>query len=738
MPLFYTFDAFTEQYQTMMNKLKCLTLAAILGFSSLSGMASTPDEGMWLPMLINKNYDEMKRLGFKLTADDVYQVNNSSLKDAIVSLGFCTGEMISAEGLMLTNHHCGYGSIQYHSSVEHDYLTDGFWAKTREEELYSPEMVASFLVRMEDVTVKILKETNGLPDAEKDAKMREVTKTLTAEATKGTHYTAIVRDVFGGNQYLLFVYERFPDVRMVGAPPSSIGKFGGDTDNWMWPRHTGDFSLFRVYMGKDGKPAPYSKDNVPYKPKKHLPISIKGVSKGDFSMVMGYPGRTNRYAFSRELQNSVEKVNPAIVALFGKRLEVMKADMDKDASVRIKLADGYASIANTWKYYIGQNEGLLKLDVISGKQELERKFVKFANSTPSLKAKYGEVFTNVDKLYDDYKPYILRNTYLNVTTSTNGLYQYAALSKGLADALKKNDKDAIAAEVKKLQDGMEERFKDYTPETDQKVLAALMTLYYNDIPKDQRLPLLDEIQKKYKAKTPEESFRKFTADMYKRSIWASQERLNAFLAVPDLKKLEADPAYQFYVKAGDFRKTYIDHVNSFSAAIAVQKKAYIAGLMEMFPNREMYPDANSTMRVSYGKISDYSPKDGVEFSYYTTTRGILEKFDPNNEEFVVPQRLIDLIKEKDFGQYADAKGELVVAFLSDNDITGGNSGSPVINGNGELIGCAFDGNWEAMTGDLVFDKNYKKTISVDIRYVLFIIDKYAGATHLINEMTLVK
>lgn len=738
MPLFYTFDAFTEQYQTMMNKLKCLTVAAILGFSSLSGMASTPDEGMWLPMLINKNYDEMKRLGFKLTADDIYQVNNSSLKDAIVSLGFCTGEMISAEGLMLTNHHCGYGSIQYHSSVEHDYLTDGFWAKTREEELSSPEMIASFLVRMEDVTAKILKETNGLPDAEKDAKMREVTKTLTTEATKGTHYQAIVRDVFGGNQYLLFVYERFPDVRMVGAPPSSIGKFGGDTDNWMWPRHTGDFSLFRVYMGKDGKPAPYSKDNVPYKPKKHLPISIKGVSKGDFSMVMGYPGRTNRYAFSRELQNSVEKVNPAIVALFGKRLEVMKADMDKDASVRIKLADGYASIANTWKYYIGQNEGLVKLDVISGKQELERKFVKFANSTPALKAKYGEVFTNVDKLYDDYKPYILRNTYLNVTTSANGLYQYAALSKGLADALKKNDKDAIASEVKKLQDGMEERFKDYTPETDQKVLAALMTLYYNDIPKDQRLPLLDEIQKKYKAKTPEESFRKFTADLYKRSIWASRERLTAFLAAPDLKKLEADPAYQFYVKASDFRKTYIDHVNSFSTAIAVQKKAYIAGLMEMFPNREMYPDANSTMRVSYGKISDYSPKDGVEYSYYTTTRGILEKFDPNNEEFVVPQRLIDLIKEKDFGQYADAKGELVVAFLSDNDITGGNSGSPVINGNGELIGCAFDGNWEAMTGDLVFDKNFKKTISVDIRYVLFIIDKYAGATNLINEMTLVK
>ncbi len=721
-------------------KLKHLLILAAFSFSTLSTKAVTPDEGMWLPMLINKNYDEMKKLGFRLTAEDLYAVNNSSMKDAIVSLGFCSGEMISAEGLMLTNHHCGFGSIQFHSSVDHDYLTDGFWAKTKADELYSPEMVASFLVRMEDVTSVIAEATKGMNDSERAAKMKETIKAITDESTKDTHYEAIVRDVFGDNQYLLFVYERFPDVRLVGAPPSSIGKFGGDTDNWMWPRHTGDFSLFRVYMGKDGKPATYSKDNIPYKPKKHLAISTKGIKEGDFAMVMGYPGRTNRYAFSAELQNAVDKVNPALISLLGKRLEIMKADMDKEASVRIKYADTYASLANSWKYYLGQNEGLKKLDVIAVKRSIEAGFEKFAASNATNTDKYAQVLGNVNSLYNDYKPYALRNLYLSLAGNASAAVSYANRYKSLialyADPVA--NKETIDQTIADLQSGIDEQFKDYVPETDKKILAALLTMYYTDQPASDRPAVLEEIVKKYKGKSASESFAKYAEEVFKRSLFVSKERAAAFLANPNAKVLLADPIVQLHMKYDEYRKTYSPNVSAFASALAKEKKLYIAGLMEMNAGRLMYPDANSTLRITYGKVSGYSGKDAIEYNYYSTSNGILEKYDPENEEFIVPEKLINLIKKKDFGPYTNEKGELVVNFLSDNDITGGNSGSPVINGNGELIGCAFDGNWEAMTGDLVFDKQYKKTISVDIRYILFIIDKYAGAKHLIEEMTIVK
>ena len=720
--------------------IKKIVFASLVALQAFSVKATDPDEGMWLPMLINKNYDEMKKIGFKLSASDIYNVNQSSLKDAIVSMGFCTGEMISADGLMLTNHHCGYGSIQYNSTVEHDYLTDGFVAKTKEEELQSPEIVASFLVRMEDVTPQILAATNGLSGAEKDAKMKEITKSLTSEATKGTHYQAVVRDVFGGNQYLLFVYERFTDVRLAFAPPSSVGKFGGDTDNWMWPRHTGDFSIFRIYMGKDGKPASYSKDNVPYKPKRHLNISMKGINEGDFAMIMGYPGRTNRYAFSREMQNAVERTNPAIIKLMGKRLEVMKADMDKSDDTRIKLAATYASLANSWKYYIGQNEGLIKLDVIAGKQAAENEFNTFANSTDALKTKYGTVMSNINTVYDELKMYSLRNSYYGLAGVAAVSIRMTDMVKPITEILKKApvDEAALKTAVEKVQADLDATYKDYVPATDQKVFAALLTIYFNDIPTAEQPAILAEVIKKYKGKTVEESFNKYAADLFKKSFITSKEKMQAFLAAPSLKKIDSDPLIQYVNKMTEYRATFADPVMKLQASLAKEKKTYIAGLMEMNPNKLMYPDANSTMRITYGKVAGYTAKDATIFNYYTTSRGLLEKYIPKNEEFDIPVKLVDLLKKKDFGQYTNAKGELPVAFLTDNDITGGNSGSPVINGNGELIGVAYDGNWEAMTGDLVFDKNFKRTIVCDIRYVLFIMDKYAGATNLVNEMTLVR
>lgn len=720
--------------------MKKILIGSLLFLSALNLRATDPDEGMWLPMLINKNYDDMKKIGFKLSASDIYNVNQTSLKDAIVSMGFCTGEMISSDGLMLTNHHCGFGSIQYNSTVEHDYLTDGFVAKTKEEELRSPEIIASFLVRMEDVTPQILAATNGLGDVEKDAKMKEITKTLTTEAVKGTHYQAVVRDVFGGNQYLLFVYERFTDVRLAFAPPSSVGKFGGDTDNWMWPRHTGDFSIFRIYMGKDGKPAVYSKDNVPYKPKKHLNISMKGINEGDFAMIMGYPGRTNRYAFSREMQNAVERTNPAIVKLMGKRLEVMKADMDKSDDTRIKLAATYASLANSWKYYIGQNEGLIKLDVISGKQTLENEFTAYANSTDALKTKYASVMGNINTTYDELKTYSLRNSYYALAGMAAISIRMADLVKPITEQLKKSpvDEAALKTAVDKVKAELDANYKDYVPTNDEKVFAALLTIYYNDIPAAEQPAILAEVVKKYKGKTVEESFAKYAADVFKKSFITSKEKMNAFLAAPSLKKIDADPLIQYVTKMTEYRTTFSATITKLQASLAKEKKAYIAGLTEMNPNKLMYPDANSTMRITYGKVAGYTGKDAIVYNYYTTSRGLLEKYVPKNEEFDIPNKLVDLLKKKDFGQYTNSNGELPVAFLTDNDITGGNSGSPVINGNGELIGVAYDGNWEAMTGDLVFDKNFKRTIVCDIRYVLFIMDKYAGAGNLVNEMTLIK
>jgi hypothetical protein len=694
--------------------------------------SSRADEGMWIPMLIGKNYAEMQKAGLKLTPDDIYNINKSSLKDAIVSLGFCTGEFISPEGLMLTNHHCAFGSIQYNSSVQNDYLTNGFWAKSKQEELQAPGISASVLVRIEDVTDKVVSQVKDLSNTERAAKLREIESKLVEEAIKGSTHTATLKEMFYGNQYFLYVYEKFTDVRLVGAPPSSIGKFGGDTDNWMWPRHTGDFSLFRVYMSPDGKPAPYSKSNVPYKPKHFLPVSLKGVAEKDYSMILGFPGRTNRYASSFELQNAISFTNPTLIKIYGKKLEIMKADMDKSDAVRIKLAAKYASQSNSYKYYIGQNQGLERLDVIDQKKVEEAAFMKWVNEKPERKAKYGNIFSVVDSAYNANRQNNLISLYCQLAGMGSELAGYAYSFNGLYTALQKGDTAAVRMQTAQLKAGAENFFKDFSPETDKKVFLQLLALIYTNLPQAQKLSVFQT--------NNEGTLEAYANEVYSKSLFTGKDKVLGLLSKPTKEDFENDPAFLYASKLmTDFRSLVSQQTSSnFTAIISREKRNYIAGLMEMNSGKNYSPDANSSLRLTYGRILSYSPADGVEYEHFTTTDGILEKENPKNEEFEVPAKLKELIEKKDFGRYKDKDGTMHVAFIGNTDITGGNSGSPVINAKGELVGCAFDGNWEAMTGDLVFDPKYKRTISVDIRYVLFIIEKFAGADNLIKEMKLVE
>ncbi len=725
-------------------KSKFLSIILIIVFGL--NIFSKADEGMWLTLLLGKkNYADMQSKGLKLTQEQLYDINNNSLKDAIARLdyGSCSGEMISAEGLMLTNHHCGYGEIQSHSSTEHDYLTDGFWAMSKKEELPNPGKVVSFLVRVDDVTAKILAEISpSMTETERLAKVNEVSEKLKKEAIGDTHYEVDVKEMFGGNEYYLFLYETFKDIRLVGAPPSSVGKFGGDTDNWMWPRHTGDFCFFRVYMGPDGKPAEYSEKNVPYKPKHHLPISLKGVSEGDFAMIWGYPGRTNRYLSSYGVDLALEQTNPGIIDIRRKKLDIMDEDMKADPKVRIQYASKYASTANYWKYFIGQNNGLKNLNVIGKKKALETQFDKWANEDAERKAIYGNVLKDMKEAYAELKDkkYDLTKWYFNETfTGAEVLmFPYLLVANGLKTGVDTyaNDKTAFDG----LKETIESHFKDYNAATDQKILAATLKMYSERIPSEYHPEIIPNIiEKKYKG-----DFDKYAADVFKKSIFVSKEKLEAFLANPSKKVLEADPAY---IAMGSILKSYINGVNparkNADDKLKNSYRLFIDGLRKMQPDKNFYPDANSTMRCTYGKVGGYSPADAVKYSYITTLKGVIEKEDPTNDEFIVPKKLRDLYLTQNYGQYGvkcEKTGEsyLPTCFLTNTDITGGNSGSPTINANGELIGTAFDGNWEAMSGDIAFEPELQRTIICDIRYILFIVDKYAGATHLVDEMTIVK
>ncbi len=716
-----------------MKKTTTLLLAALISFTSLV----KADEGMWLlPLIKQLNLEQMQSMGLKLSADDIYSVNHSSLKDAVVIFGGgCTGELISDQGLILTNHHCGYGAIQELSSVEDNYLEDGFWARSPEEEIPAPGVSVTFLKRMEDVTAQVMAEVSDeMTQTERMKKIMEASNAIADSAAGDSHYKTLVRDYFEGNQYFLIVYEVFDDVRFVGAPPSSIGKFGYDTDNWMWPRHTGDFSMFRVYAGPDGMPAKYAPENKPLKPVHHLPVSIKGYEKEDFAMTIGFPGSTNRYLTSWGIKERMEIFNYSLIKTRGVKQDIWQEAMLSSDKIKLQYASKFARSSNYWKNSIGMNRGIENLKVIDKKKVLEEQFQNWVDANSERKAKYGTVLQGLEEAYTDRaSQYLALNFIRECMLRGTEILAFASNARQLENALKLKDATAIETAVKSLTQEGETFFKDYHAPTDHKVMAALMDLYSNEIDPIYYPSFYQDIKP-----MNAQGFKSFADEVFKKSIFVSKTALENFLANPKLKKLQKDPAYKAAVSTLDEYRSLYDASQDGNRAIDLNNQLFMSGLMEMDTSRVFYPDANFTMRLSYGSVGNYEPRDAVVYKHFTTLKGVMEKEDPENFEFIVPSRLKTLYQEKDYGQYAASDGSLHVCFTTNNDITGGNSGSPVINGNGELFGLAFDGNWEAMSGDIAFENELQKCINVDIRYVLFIIDKFAGAQNLIDEMTLVR
>jgi len=721
--------------------MKINKLVALLSLTFLIGVNSVAkaDEGMWVPMLIGKNYDQMKKQGFKLTPEDLYNINKASLKDAIVSFGgFCTGELVSKNGLLFTNHHCGYDAITTNSTPENNILDNGFYASNYTEEKPIQGLFVNFLVRMEDVSKQVFDATKGLSGAEKSLKIQEISQQLSNEAKAGTNYETYVRDFFNGNQYFLYVFEKYTDIRLVGNPPQSIGKFGGDTDNWEWPRHTGDFSIFRVYAGQDNKPADYSPDNKPYTPKKYLPVSIKGINNGDFAMVYGFPGRTDRFLTSYGVKLATDSVSPAIVKLRDIRLKAWKEEMDKDLAFRLKISSEYARIANYWKYFIGQTEQLKKLNIYDKKQVEEADFVKWASSKPE----YSQLMQKYLETYKAYAPYAKHRTFINEGFFASEWVALGMQTDAVFDAMEgsKGDTSALRGIKESILESVKDYEKIYNERADKKVFAQMLTTFYNDIPKYQHPKFLTLITEDYWAGSPEATFQKFADVVWEKSHLVKPKKLKAFWSNPDKKLLEKDPGY-LYAKnliPSEYVQANLGSViKDFETAKADLDHLYLQALLDKNKGELIYPDANSTMRISYGNVQDYSPKDGMLYKTSTTIEGMVDKYIPGDTEFDLPQNLLAAYETKNYGNYG-VKGTLPVNFITNNDITGGNSGSPVINGKGELIGLAFDGNWEAMSGDIAFDKNFKRSINVDVRYVLWCIDILGGAKNIISELDIRK
>jgi len=701
------------------------------------------DEGMWLPMLLGQQvYNDMVKRGLKLTKQQLYSVNKASIKDAIVVFGgFCTGEIVSSQGLIFTNHHCGYDVIASSSSVEKNYLRDGFYAKSKAEEIPAQGLYAEFLIRIEDVTKKVEDSIQGLTGMERSTRLSAVTASLNAQySDPEKSIITRISPLFKGNQFLAFVYQRYSDIRLAGAPPESVGKYGGDTDNWEWPRHTGDFSIFRAYMSKDGKPAQYAVDNVPLKPKYFLPVSIKGIKDGDYAMIYGYPGGTNRYETSYGVKQKIDIFNPSLVSLRDMRLKYMMEEMRKDPATKLQLASEYANIANYWKFYDGESKQLVKYHVYDQKITQEEKFIRWAQGKPE----FENIFSSLAKAYDAWRPYSRHQVYMNEGIFGSPLMAFAASLQQVENALVKSGKsEDIKKAVGASDKAREEFIKAENRVSDQKILASVLMMFYADIDKSQHpIGFYESLKGSFGDLKDPATYSKYAATVFNNTFILDSVKWKAFVKNPDGNALQADQGYAVasaFVK--NFQGKYLPMLQQFNAKNADAGREYLKGIMEMdsVKAKKLYPDATFTMRVSFGNVKSYQPRDAVRYDYVTTMKGMMDKYVPGDYEFDLTSKFREAANKKDFGQYIDKqRKDLVVGFITTNDITGGNSGSPVIDGSGNLIGLAFDGNYEALSHKIAFDKDLNRTICVDVRFVLWCIDKLGGATNLINELKLVK
>ena len=715
---------------------KCILILLLPLFCQISFAT----EGMWLPLLLQQlNEAEMQSMGMKMTAEDIYSVNKGSLKDAIVHFGgFCTGEVISNQGLVLTNHHCGYRQIQSHTTLENNYLEDGFWAYTQDQELPNPGLFVRFIVKIEDVTSQVLE--GGKEDMDAKARQTLVDRNIARikrAYQREKYQDVMIRPFFKGNQFFLFVTETYNDIRLVGAPPSSVGKFGADTDNWVWPRHTGDFSLFRIYAGPDNKPADYSPNNVPFQPRHHLPVSLDGVEEGDFTLVFGFPGRTNQYLPATAVQMQVDVLNPIKIGVREQALEVIDAEMRADKEIKIKYASKQAGIANYWKKWIGQSQGIQKTRGVAKIREKEAAFQKRVEADPKLMAKYGNLLAEYDELYKKLQPWAKSRDLIGEITGRNvELFRLVNYLHRYVRMYKRSGAKAVEGRKGTLVGYLKNFFKNYEVKVDQKVFEALFETYLEKTKSEHVDPnAWSEFTKRGK------DFKKFTQYVYKQSNLVNQEKMMAATegsADELIKMIQEDYAYRFCRSIIDYTSEKVAKPSSaIQEEIYALDRTYMKALIEVFPERNFYPDANSTMRVTYGQVASYSPKDGVQYTPVTYLEGVMEKYKPGDYEFDVPAKLIELYHAKDYGDYADANGKLPICFIGSNHTTNGNSGSPAIDAHGNLIGLNFDRAWEGTMSDLYYDASICRNIMVDARYILFIIDKYAGATRLVEEMTLV-